>query len=299
MLRWPLGSTRLNGRNGHKRPGGQNGGGSYQTLPVEAMIDLRGITKVYETDAGPFPALKGIDLQVYPGEFVAVVGKSGSGKSTLINMFTGIDHPTDGEVIVAGTRIRQLDEGQMAEWRGRQMGIVFQFFQLLPTLTIVENVMLPMDLCQRYDVGERYERALHRLEQMGLADDAQKFPAAVSGGQQQRAAIARALANDPPILVADEPTGNLDSRAAEAVFRLFEALVAEGKTILMVTHDNDLASQVSRTVVLADGQIVDVVTRLPMTIGKPAVMLAPESVPQPYAPHLVPQKNGGLQTSRQ
>jgi putative ABC transport system ATP-binding protein len=220
------------------------------------MIDLRGIGKVYETSAGPFPALKGIDLQVYRGEFVAVVGKSGSGKSTLINVFTGIDHPTSGEAIVAQTQIRHLDEGQMAEWRGRNLGIVFQFFQLLPTLTIVENVMLPMDLCQVYDPGEREQRALHLLEQVGIAGDAEKFPAAVSGGQQQRAAIARALANDPPIVVADEPSGNLDSKAAEVVFRLFESLVADGKTILMVTHDEELAGRAPRTITLADGEIV-------------------------------------------
>jgi putative ABC transport system ATP-binding protein len=229
----------------------------------EAMISLRGITKAYETDAGPFWALKGIDLQVYPGEFVSVVGKSGSGKSTLINMFTGIDHPTAGEAIVAQTHIGQLDEGQMAEWRGRHMGIVFQFFQLLPTLTIIENVILPMDLCQVYDPGERYERGLHLLEQMGIAEDAEKFPAAVSGGHQQRAAIARALANDPPILVADEPTGNLDSVTAESVYRLFESLVAGGKTILMVTHDGELANRVPRTLTLADGEIVDEVVRAP------------------------------------
>jgi putative ABC transport system ATP-binding protein len=241
----------------------------------EAMIDLRGISKVYHTDAGPFPALKGIDLQVYPGEFVAVVGKSGSGKSTLINMFTGIDHPTAGEAIVAQTHIGQLDEGQMAEWRGRHMGIVFQFFQLLPTLTIIENVILPMDLCQVYDPGERYERGLHLLEQMGIAGDADKFPAAVSGGHQQRAAIARALANDPPILVADEPTGNLDSVTAESVYRLFESLVAGGKTILMVTHDDELANRVPRTLTLADGEIVDEVVRAPAS-GTARVEMEPD-----------------------
>jgi putative ABC transport system ATP-binding protein len=267
------------GRNGHAPTGGRPGSNGYGKPPIlmavdgqpadpplggasgkavaEAMIDLRGVTKVYETGAGPFLALKGIDLQVSNGEFVAVVGKSGSGKSTLINMFTGIDHPTAGEVIVAQTHIRQLDEGQMAEWRGRHMGIVFQFFQLLPTLTIVENVMLPMDLCQVYDASERYERALSLLGQMGLADEAGKFPAAVSGGHQQRAAIARALANDPPIVVADEPTGNLDSKSAEDVFHLFESLVAGGKTILMVTHDGELARKVHRTLTLADGEFVD------------------------------------------
>jgi putative ABC transport system ATP-binding protein len=225
-------------------------------MPHSSMIDLRNIKKAYETAAGPFLALKGIDLQVDRGEFVAVVGKSGSGKSTLINMFTGIDHPTEGEVVVAQTPIRQLNEGQMAEWRGRNLGIVFQFFQLLPTLTVVENVMIPMDLAGKYDEAERLDRALHLLDQVGISEDAYKFPASISGGEQQRAAIARALANDPPIIVADEPTGNLDSRAAESVFQLFESLVAGGKTILMVTHDGELASRVPRTITLADGFIV-------------------------------------------
>jgi putative ABC transport system ATP-binding protein len=224
--------------------------------PTTSMIDLRNIKKAYKTDAGPFLALKGIDLQIDKGEFVAVVGKSGSGKSTLINMFTGIDHPTEGEVIVAQTPIRQLDEGQMAEWRGRNLGIVFQFFQLLPTLTVVENVMIPMDLAGKYNETQRLERAMFLLDQMGIVDDAHKFPASISGGEQQRAAIARALANDPPLLVADEPTGNLDSRSAEPVFQLFESLVAEGKTILMVTHDGELASRVPRTITLSDGLIV-------------------------------------------
>jgi putative ABC transport system ATP-binding protein len=220
--------------------------------------------------------LKGIDLQVYPGEFVAVVGKSGSGKSTLINVFTGIDHPTDGEVVVAQTRIRQLDEGQMAEWRGRQMGIVFQFFQLLPTLTIVENVMLPMDLCHVYEPGERLERAMHLLDQMDMADLAGMFPASVSGGHQQRAAIARALANDPPIIVADEPTGNLDSRTADGVFHLFESLVAEGKTILMVTHDDELAGRVPRILTLADGLIVNEVLHPSAVAAQQMIRLTPE-----------------------
>jgi putative ABC transport system ATP-binding protein len=239
------------------------------------MIDLQGITKVYETDAGPFLALKDVDLTVYPGEFVAVVGKSGSGKSTLINVFTGIDHPTGGEAIVAQTRIRDLDEGQMAEWRGRHLGIVFQFFQLLPTLTIAENIMLPMDLCGIYGLEERYERALHLLDQVGMAEEADSFPAAVSGGHQQRAAIARALATDPPIVVADEPTGNLDSRTADAVFRLFETLVHGGKTILMVTHDRELAGRVQRTLTLADGEIVDEESRVSTLIRQPAVHLPP------------------------
>jgi len=240
---------------------------------TEAMINLHDITKAYRTEAGLFWALKGIDLQVYPGEFVAVVGKSGSGKSTLINVFTGIDHPTDGEAIVAGTQIRHLDEGRMAEWRGRTMGIIFQFFQLLPTLTLVENVMLPMDLSQVIALDERFHRAMDLLEQVGIADVAHKFPAAVSGGHQQRAAIARALANDPPILVADEPTGNLDSKAADAIFHLFESLVVQGKTILMVTHDDELAGRVQRKLVLADGLIVDERIQKP---AMPILRLAPE-----------------------
>lgn len=185
-----------------------------------------------------------------------MVGKSGSGKTTLINMFTGIDRPTSGEIIVNGTLVHKLNEGQMAVWRGRNLGVIFQFFQLLPTLTIIENVILPMDFCGMYSARERTERAMHFLEQVELADQAHKLPAALSGGQQQRAAIARALANDPPIIAADEPTGNLDSKTAESVFMLFERLVDQGKTILMVTHDRDLAKRVTRTVVLADGEIV-------------------------------------------
>lgn len=290
MLKWPTRSKRLGRRDGREPGSGSNGHGKPPSLqdaekgaPVtQAMVDLQGIAKVYQTDAGPFLALKDIDLKVYPGEFVSVVGKSGSGKSTLINMFTGIDHPTSGEAIVAGTFIGQLDEGQMAEWRGRYMGIVFQFFQLLPTLTIAENVMLPMDLCQIYAADERYERALHRLAQVGIAEDADRFPSAVSGGQQQRAAIARALANDPPIVVADEPTGNLDSKTADVIFALFESLVTDGKTILMVTHDEELASRVPRTITLADGLIVAETLRAPVALlGQPTVGWVPELVRNP------------------
>jgi putative ABC transport system ATP-binding protein len=254
MFSWLRKSKKATKAAGTTMPAGkENSGTSLST----AMIDLRGITKAYETDAGPFWALRGIDLAVEKGEFVAIVGKSGSGKSTLINMFTGIDHPTAGDVYVAQTPIRQLDEGQMAEWRGQNMGIIFQFFQLLPTLTIIENIMIPMDLAQKYRETERLERAMCLLDQMGMADDAYKFPMTVSGGQQQRAAIARALANDPPILVADEPTGNLDSRTAESIYQLFESLVAGGKTILMVTHDDELASRVPRSITIADGRIIN------------------------------------------
>jgi putative ABC transport system ATP-binding protein len=202
-------------------------------------------------------ALKHVDLQIDRGEFVAVIGKSGSGKSTLINVLTGIDRPTSGEVLVGDTAVHTLKEGQMAVWRGHTVGVIFQFFQLLPTLSVIENVMLPMDFCNLYTPRERRERALHLLAQVEMTEHAHKLPTAISGGQQQRVAIARALANDPPILVADEPTGNLDSRTAEAVFHLFETLVADGKTIVMVTHDTDLAQRVGRAVLVADGQIVD------------------------------------------
>jgi putative ABC transport system ATP-binding protein len=236
-------------------PEQSRGGGRYQN-GNERLIELRQVVKNYETAAGPFPALKGIDLQVDTGEFVAVVGRSGSGKSTLINMIAGIDRPTSGQVLIGDTAVHTLSEGQLAVWRGRTIGVVFQFFQLLPTLTVIENVMLPMDFCNVYTRRERKERAMYLLEEMEMADHAHKLPSAVSGGQQQRVAIARALANDPPILAADEPTGNLDSKTAESVFRLFEKQVEAGKTILMVTHDHDLAKQATRTVLLADGEII-------------------------------------------
>ncbi len=215
------------------------------------------MVKTYESPAGPFTALKGVDLRIAQGEFAAVIGKSGSGKSTLINMVAGIDRPTSGEVIVAGTPVHALSEGETARWRGRSLGIVFQFFQLLPTLTVVENVMLPMDFCGTFPAAEREPRARRLLERVALGAMAGKMPSELSGGQQQRVAIARALANDPPIIVADEPTGNLDSRTAAEVFQLFEELVAGGKTILMVTHDGDLAHRASRTVIVADGQVVN------------------------------------------
>jgi putative ABC transport system ATP-binding protein len=220
------------------------------------LIELHGVVKNYETAAGPFTALKDISLRVDKGEFVAVVGKSGSGKSTLINMITGIDRPTGGEVLIGDTAIHTLSEGQVAVWRGKNVGVVFQFFQLLPTLTVVENVMLPMDFCNMYAFAERERRAMALLEQMEMADQANKLPTAISGGQQQRAAIARALANDPPIIVGDEPTGNLDSTTAGNIVELFKEQVRGGKTIVMVTHDRDLARQGTRLIVLADGSIV-------------------------------------------
>jgi putative ABC transport system ATP-binding protein len=240
-----------------KKDSSGNGSNGSAAANGTHLIDLRKVVKVYKTSAGDFTALAGIDLYVDAGEFVAVVGKSGSGKSTMINTITGIDHPSSGEVYVDGTAVHKLNEGQIAVWRGRSIGVIFQFFQLLPTLSIVENVMLPMDFCNSYPSGERRERAMHLLEQVGMASHAHKLPSAVSGGEQQRVAIARALANDPPILMADEPTGNLDSKTADAVFQLFERLVDDGKTIMMVTHDRDLAKRVKRTIRLADGQIVD------------------------------------------
>jgi putative ABC transport system ATP-binding protein len=217
---------------------------------------MKDIVKVYKTAAGDFPALKAITACFYRGEFASVVGKSGSGKSTLANMITGIDHPTSGSVRINGTFVHKLDESSMSVWRGRNLGIVFQFFQLLPMLSLLENVMLPMDFCNVYAAAERQERARALLELVGLEAVAEQLPAAVSGGQQQSAAIARALANDPPILIADEPTGNLDSRSADAVFQIFVELAGQGKTILMVTHDQSLAQRTDRVLLLSDGELV-------------------------------------------
>jgi putative ABC transport system ATP-binding protein len=222
------------------------------------VVDLREVTKAYASGAGPFYALQGIDLQIAPGEFVAVVGKSGAGKSTLINMVTGIDQASDGAVWVADQPLHKMSEDQIAAWRGSQVGVVFQFFQLLPMLSCAQNVMLAMDFAGRFESSQqRRSRALHLLDQVGIVDHADKLPSAVSGGQRQRVAIARALANDPPFIAADEPTGNLDSKTASEVFAIFERLVDEGKTILMVTHDRDLASRVPRVLRITDGVIVE------------------------------------------
>ena len=227
---------------------------NYNSSP---LIDLNGVKKAFKTDAGLFMALKGIDLHVNEGEYVAIIGKSGSGKTTLINMITGLDRPTEGEIIVGGEKVEQLDENQLAIWRGRTIGVVFQFFQLLPTLTALENVMLPMDFCGTPVITERRDRARELLRLMEIEEHADKLPAKLSGGQQQRVAIARALATDPPILAADEPTGNLDSKTASAVFSLFERLASLGKTILVVTHDPDLARRATRQLHIADGSIVN------------------------------------------
>lgn len=219
-------------------------------------IDLQRVIKEYETPAGSFTALRGIDLKVSPGEFVAVVGKSGSGKSTLLNLLAGIDRPTAGQVNINGIPIHTLNEDQVAVWRGRNVGVVFQFFQLLPTLTIQENLLLAMDFCTAIPSGQRESRSMELLEMVGVSDQAEKLPSALSGGQQQRAAIARALANDPPVLIADEPTGNLDTANAILVLELFQQLTKSGKTVLIVTHEREICQYVTRSIRLSDGQIV-------------------------------------------
>ncbi len=225
----------------------------------EALIRLHRIGKKYATPAGEFHALSGIDLCIERGEFVAVVGQSGSGKSTLLNLLAGIDRPSDGELLVDGANLSTMSERALSAWRGTHIGIVFQFFQLLPTLTAAENIMLPMDFSRRLAARARRPRALMLLEQLGIAEQADKLPAALSGGQQQRVAVARSLANAPAILLADEPTGNLDSRTAQSLLDVFAELVREGQTIVMVTHATAAIRQATRTVTLADGRIVDAV----------------------------------------
>jgi len=225
---------------------------------LEAMIDMHGIVKTFKNAAGEFTVLKGVDLTINRGEFVSVVGKSGSGKSTLLNMVTGIDHPTAGRVVIGGTDIyTNVSESQRSKWRGRNLGIVFQFFQLLPMLTLLENVMLAMDFADMYDFDERPERAMEMLKLVGLEDFANKLPLLVSTGQQQLAAIARALACDPPLLVADEPTGNLDTKSANVIIDLFEELARRGKTVVMVTHDPSLTSRTTRNIIIADGELIN------------------------------------------
>jgi putative ABC transport system ATP-binding protein len=225
-----------------------------QTTP---LIRLRNLEKSYKTAAGEFKALKGIDLDVYPGEFVGIVGKSGAGKTTLVNMITGVDHLTRGEVWVNGTPVHTLNENQLALWRGRTLGIIYQSFYLMPTLSLLDNVMLPPDFSGTFHSRQSPQRALELLRRVELENHAYKPPSAISGGQQQRVAIARALANDPPIIVADEPTGRLDSSTAETIFQIFLKLVEQGKTILMVTHDRSLGKRVTRTLNIVDGEIAD------------------------------------------
>ena len=221
------------------------------------MIKLAGVTKVFAGSNGSFTALNNIELQLGAGEFVAVVGKSGSGKSTLLNMLTGIDQPDAGTAIINGTQVHTLGESRLANWRGANIGIVFQFFQLIPTLSVLENLLLAMDFVDVIPRQDRTPRAIKLLEQMGIEKHADKFPAALSGGEQQRAAIARALANDPPILVADEPTGNLDSKNAQAIHALFRRLAKDGKTVIVVTHEDVSASGYDRIITLRDGSLLD------------------------------------------
>lgn len=232
------------------------GTGEIESENPDALIELHQVVKTFKNAAGEFTVLKGINIGFRESQFVSVVGRSGSGKSTLLNMITGIDHPTSGVVRVGDVRLHTLNEGKMSIWRGRNMGIVFQFFQLLPMLTLLENVMLPMDFCDMYSPSEREARALALLKEVDLENLEHKYPAAVSGGQQQSAAVARALANDPPILIADEPTGNLDTRTAELILQIFEQQVERGKTVIMVTHDDVLAQRAARKIVISDGELV-------------------------------------------
>ncbi len=224
--------------------------------PGEPLIALRDVTKSYPSGGGSFSALTDLSLTVDRGEFVVVTGQSGSGKSTLLGLIAGIDRPDRGEIVVGDTAVHRLSERAMSAWRGRAVGIVFQFFQLLPTLTALENVILPMDFCDAWPRADRRDRALGLLERLGVRDQAGKLPNAMSGGQQQRVAVARALANAPAVLLADEPTGNLDSRTAESLLELMAGLAREGQTVIMVTHERGARRHASRTVTLADGRIV-------------------------------------------
>jgi ABC-type lipoprotein export system ATPase subunit len=222
---------------------------------ANTLIELRDLRKSYQTPAGPISALKNVNLSIQRGEFVAIMGKSGAGKSTLVNMITGIDCPDSGEIIINSVFIQQLNEDERARWRGLNMGVVFQFFQLLPSINLVRNITIPMEFCNRYTAPERKTRALSLLDQVGLGDHARKKPALISGGQQQRVAIARALANDPPLIIADEPTGNLDSKTAAEILDLFSELTQRGKTVLIVTHDKTVAARADRVVEIVDGEI--------------------------------------------
>jgi ABC-type lipoprotein export system ATPase subunit len=237
-----------------------HGAGGLQELEnsgKQSLIEVRDLYKYYQTPAGDLPALRGVNLHVKRGEFLAVVGKSGAGKSTLVNMLTCIDRPSSGDIFFNNQPVHVLSEDQKARWRGKNLGVVFQFFQLLPSLNLIENITLAMDFNNAYSLRERHERALHLLEQVGIAEHACKVPAKISGGQQQRVAIARALANDPPLIIADEPTGNLDSSTAGEIFDLFTSLVDQGKTLLVVTHDKEIAARASRRIEISDGQIVN------------------------------------------
>ena len=225
-------------------------------MQTQAFITLKNISKEYRGLGGTVVALKGINLDVRKGEFLVITGKSGAGKTTLVNVLTGLDRATGGEIWVDGTPVHCFSPDKAARWRGRTVGVVFQTFELLPTLSLMQNVMLPMDFAHQYTHPQRRERAMHLLQQVGIAEHARKPPTAISGGQQQRVAIARALANDPALIVADEPTGSLDSTTASAVLDVFATLAAAGKTIILVTHDKDVAARGSRVITLADGAII-------------------------------------------
>ena len=222
----------------------------------QPILELRKVSKVYEDGAAPFTALSSIDAAIYPGEYVGVIGKSGAGKTTLVNMITGVDSLTSGQVLFQGADIRQFSESQMSLWRGRNIGVVLQSFQLLPNLSLVDNILLSMDFCGTYDARKSYERAMHLLEQVELKDHAFKRPSAISGGQQQRVAIARALANDPALIVGDEPTGSLDSVTAETIYQIFDDLVRQGKTIMIFTHDTSLLRRTSRNILISNGELI-------------------------------------------
>ena len=256
---------------------------SVQDYPA---IVLRDVDKVYVNAAGKFVALKSVNMQLNYGQFISIVGKSGSGKSTLLNMITGIDHPTAGEVIVGNEHIYEMSKSDRALWRGKNMGVVFQFFQLLPTLSLLENTILPMDYCKVYPFNERSDRAMELLKMVGLEEQAHQLPTSVSSGQQQSAAIARALATDPAIILADEPTGNLDSRSAENVLNIFERLAARGKTILIVTHDPSITQRTDQTIILSDGEIIDQTVALALPFLSHPNMLAAthQAKKQKFAP---------------
>jgi putative ABC transport system ATP-binding protein len=224
--------------------------------PQAPLIQVSGLTKTYHDGAVALDALHAVDLTVYPGEYVGVIGKSGAGKTTLINMLSGVDQITTGEVIVNGTAVQTLKKDELALWRGLNVGVIYQSFNLLPMLSLRDNITLAMDFCGKYRPGKSEQKAMDLLESVELREHAHKPPAFISGGQKQRVAIARALANDPPLILADEPTGRLDSATSETIFQIFETLLQQGKTILMVSHDRALSRRVERVIELAEGQIV-------------------------------------------
>lgn len=220
------------------------------------QISLKNISKVYNEKVNPYTAVENVNLEISSGEFVAIIGKSGCGKTTLLNMMTGIDNTTSGQVYINGTEVTKLKEGEKATWRGQNVGIVFQFFQLIPTLTVMENLLLAMDFCNAIPKSKRTLRAELLLKQYGVCHHKDKMPSELSGGEQQRVSIARALANDPEVIIADEPTGNLDTNTAAAIIELFKKLAASGKTVVMITHEKDIAKDVDRVITLSDGQII-------------------------------------------